>query len=57
MTVAHRLAGQEAELIRLEDRLANNLQTVRVAESIEETMHSLNAAVHLLTARTNLKAA
>lgn len=52
-----RLADQEAELINLEDRLARNLETVRVAETLEETMLNLNAAVHLLTARTITKAA
>lgn len=55
--VLQRLAGQEAELIRLEDRISQNLETVRVADSLEETMLSLNAAVHLLTARTMPKAA
>jgi biopolymer transport protein ExbB/TolQ len=52
-----RLADQEAELINLEERLARNLESVRVANSLEETMLNLNAAVHLLTARTIAKAA
>jgi RNA binding exosome subunit len=55
--VLSRLAEQEAELIHLEERLARNLETVRVANSLEETILNLNAAVHLLTARTIAKAA
>lgn len=52
-----RLAGQEAELLRLEERLSHNLETVRVAQSLEETVLNLNAAVHILTARTLPRAA
>lgn len=55
--VLERLAGQEAELVRLEDRLARHLESARVAESLEEAVLNLNAAVHLLTARTLPKAA
>lgn len=51
------LAGQEKELIQLEGRIAQKLESARVAESLEETVLSLNAAVHLLTARTIPKAA
>jgi biopolymer transport protein ExbB/TolQ len=45
------LIGQEAELIRLEGRLTDNLEAVRAAESFDNTLHNLSAAVHLLTAR------
>lgn len=46
-----RLAGQEEQLLRLEDRLASNLEAVRTAEAFDQTLHNLTAAVHLLTAR------
>ncbi len=55
--VLERLAGQESELIRLEERLARNLESARVAESLEETLLNLNAAIHLMTARSMTKAA
>ena len=51
------LSGQEEQLLRLETRLTENLDAVRAAETFEQTLHSLNAAVHLLTARANPKAA
>jgi biopolymer transport protein ExbB/TolQ len=51
------LAGQEAELMRLEERLTKSLESARVAQSLEETVLNLNAAVHLLTARAMPKAA
>lgn len=51
------LVGQEAELIRLEDRLTKSLESARVAQSLEETVLNLNAAVHLLTARALPRAA
>jgi biopolymer transport protein ExbB/TolQ len=51
------LIEDEAQLTRLEERLAENLQAVRVAEAFDQTLHSLNAAVHLLTARATSKAA
>ena len=52
-----KLADQENSLNRLEERLADNLEALRAAESLEATLHSLNAAVHLLTARAKPKAA
>ena len=42
---------REEELAGLEKRLAENLEAVRTAEAFEQTLHSLSAAVHLLTAR------
>jgi len=47
----------EQELARLQTRLTENIEAVRGAEAFEETLHSLSAAVHLLTARTKPKAA
>jgi len=46
-----KLSENETELVRLEGRLAENLQSVRVVESFEQTMLNLNAAVNLLTTR------
>ena len=47
----------EEELVRLQNRLTDNLEAVRTAEAFEQTLHSLSAAVHLLTARTRPNAA
>ncbi len=52
-----KVVEEEQNLARLEKRLTDNLQAVRAAETFEETLHSLSAAVHLLTARTKPKAA
>ncbi|MFP6764945.1 MAG: hypothetical protein VB858_15065, partial [Planctomycetaceae bacterium] len=46
-----RLAGGQEQLAAVEQKLAENLQIAHAAESLNETLHSLNAAVHLLTAR------
>ena len=46
-----RLAGGQEQLAEIENKLANNLEVAQAAESLNETLHSLNAAVHLLTAR------
>jgi flagellar motor component MotA len=51
------IVGQESELARLETRLSENLEVVRAAETFEETMHNLSAAVNLLTARARPRAA
>lgn len=56
-TVLLRIVQEEEQLTRLETRLAENLEAVRVVDSLEETMINLNAAVHLLTAKTRSKAA
>ncbi|MEZ6057401.1 MAG: MotA/TolQ/ExbB proton channel family protein [Planctomycetaceae bacterium] len=52
-----RIVDQEENLAGLQQRLAENLEAVRAAEAFEETLHSLNAAVHLLTARARPNAA
>ncbi|MCA9073631.1 MAG: MotA/TolQ/ExbB proton channel family protein [Planctomycetaceae bacterium] len=52
-----RLADQEQQLINVEQQLSTNLEAVRAAETFEETLHNLTAAVHLLTARAKPKAA
>jgi len=51
------LVDGEQQLARLEGRLVENLEALRAAESFDETLHSLSAAVHLLTARARPKAA
>lgn len=50
------VAGEQ-ELARLQSRLTENLEAVRTAEAFEQTLHSLSAAVHLLTARNRPNAA
>ncbi len=52
-----KITQQEEHLARLQALLTENLQAVRAAETFEDTLHSLSAAVHLLTARTKPKAA
>lgn len=52
-----KITENESELVRLEHRLSENLDAVRVAESLEHTLLNLNAAVNLLTTRTKSKAA
>ncbi len=51
------IVGDERQLAKLQERLNENLETVRTAEAFEETLHSLSAAVHLLTTRVKPKAA
>jgi len=48
-----KIVGQEEHLVGLQKRLAENLDAIRATETFEETLHSLSAAVHLLTARSN----
>lgn len=52
-----KITEQEAGLQQLQAQLNTNLQAIRNAAAFEETLHTLNAAVHLLTNRTQLKAA
>ena len=51
------LAEQGDQLGRVELKLADNLEAVRAAETFEETLHNLTAAVHMLTARAKPRAA
>lgn len=51
------LTRQEERLAELQQRLTDNLAALRAAETFEETLHSLSAAVHLLTARVRPQAA
>lgn len=52
-----KLADQEEQLVRVERQLSENLDSVRAAETFDQTLHNLTAAVHLLTARAKPKAA
>jgi hypothetical protein len=51
------ISDQEEELLRLQNTLTHNLQSVRAVEAFEESIHSLNAAVHMLTIRAKAHAA
>ena len=48
---------QEQQLLQIQERLTENLEAVRAAETFEETLHNLTAAVHLLVTRVKPKAA
>ncbi|MBM4075897.1 MAG: hypothetical protein FJ267_09660 [Planctomycetes bacterium] len=52
-----KLTDGESELIRLQERLTQNLDSVRLVDSLEETLLNLNAAINLLTSRVKGKAA
>ena len=45
------IGSNEETLLRLQGQLTQNLEALQVAETFEETMHSLSAAVHLLSTR------
>lgn len=46
-----RVTEQSAELTKLESRLSDNLESLHATETLQEAVHSLTAATHLLTAR------
>jgi len=46
------LAGQTAQLEHLQSTLSRNLQTVQALDGFEQAIASLNAAIHLLSARS-----
>lgn len=52
-----RIVGQEENLARLQVSLNENLDSLRGTGKFEESLHSLNAAIHLLTARVHSRAA
>ena len=51
------LVEQEGGIAVLQTRLTENLEALRTAETFEQTMHSLSAAVHMLTVHARPKAA
>lgn len=44
-----KIVGEEVELTRLQGTLASNLEAIRAVETFEKALHSLTAAVHMLT--------
>jgi hypothetical protein len=46
-----KLQEGEGQLLRLQDSLNNNLAALAGAGNFEQTLHSLTAAIHLITAR------
>jgi len=56
-TTLLKLTEQEEQLVRLEERLVQNIETVRMVDALDETLLSLNAAVNLLSAKNRAKAA
>jgi len=53
----HAIQEQGTDLATLQHRLNQNLDALRAAETFQQTMHSLSAAVHLMTAHTRGNAA
>ena len=51
------VVSQGQELNQLQSQLNANLESLRAADTFEQTLHSLSAAVHLLTAKTGSRAA
>ena len=47
----------EERLTTLQKQLNENLQAVQLADTMEQSANSLTAAVHVLTAKTQLRAA
>ncbi len=57
---SEQLAGvleQGGDVIQLQRKLSENLDALRAAETFEQTMHSLSAAVHLLSANARVRSA
>jgi biopolymer transport protein ExbB/TolQ len=52
-TLAGVLKG-EGELIKLQTSLSDNVRTLRESQQLDQAMHGLTAAIHLLTARHDL---
>lgn len=50
-----RIAELSGELGQIEHRLNENLDSLRAAETMQEAVHSLTAAAHLLTARSSFR--
>ena len=52
-----RLQQNEGQLVRLQEALQRNLESLAGAGAFEQAVHSLSAAIHLLTARAGATAA
>lgn len=51
------LTESEERLSQMQALLNDNLQSIQVVETLEQTVNSLNAAVHVLTAKTQFRSA
>lgn len=51
------LTESEQRLTQLQQQLNDNIQGIRVVETLEQTLSSLNAAVNVLTAKTHMRSA
>lgn len=51
------MSESEQRLIQLQQLLNDNLQSLQIVDTLEQTVSSLNAAVHVLTAKTHLRSA
>lgn len=49
--VLRELASDEGKLVELQGHLADNLRVLRETQQIEDALHGLTGAIHLLTAR------
>ena len=47
------IAQGDGELVKLQATLADNLQVLRETQQIDQALHGLTAAIHLLTARNS----
>ena len=45
------LSRGEGELVKLQQTLAANLQALRGSQQLDQALHGLTAAIHLMTAR------
>lgn len=52
-----KIADGEGRIAELQATLDNNLQTLQMSQKMDEAMHGLTAAIHLLTARRELPGA
>ena len=52
-----RMSESEERLVALQRQLNDNLNSLQLANTIEESANSLTAAVHVLTAKTSRRAA
>lgn len=52
-----KVVAHEEHLASLQSQLNDNLESLQATEKFEESIHSLNAAIHLLTARAHSRAA
>ena len=55
--ILERVAGESADVIRLEGHLVQNLEALRATDTLQDAVHSLTAAAHILNTRTRNRAA